>query len=267
MIVPNWLLESLKWKKLISHLHKTSFFSATKSVLIGITCSIFTPYRLGEYFGRPIILPREKRAQGVLANILGSISQNIVTYSLGIAGTILYINSIPEYQMSFSSQTIIVFALILLNGLFLLFFFYPSILINFIKWFPVLKRNLMKFEFIKQYSKRELLLILFIGFTRYIVFFSQYYLLLLIFDIEINFIDAFTAISLGYVFLFSIPGIPIADIGIRGSLALFFIGIYSQNEIGIVTASSMLWVINLAIPAIIGSVFLIQHKKRLNNVC
>jgi hypothetical protein len=262
MMIPNWLLESAKWKKLILHLHEASFLSATQSVLVGITCSIFTPYRLGEYFGRPIFLPKEKRTSGVLANIIGSISQNIVTYSLGIVGTILYISSIPENQMGSSSQTAIVFALILLNGLFLLFYFQPSILINFIRRFPISEKRLDKFEFIKHYSKRELLLILFIGFARYLIFFTQYYLLLLAFDIKINIIEAFTAISLSYVFLFSIPGIPIADIGIRGSLALFFLGIYSKNEIGIISASSSLWVINLAIPAIIGSIILMQHKKK-----
>ncbi|NJO91633.1 MAG: hypothetical protein HC831_23710 [Chloroflexia bacterium] len=104
---------------------------------------------------------------------------------------------------------------------------------------------------------------MFIGFSRYLIFFTQYYLLLLIFDIKINIVDAFTSISLSYVFLFSIPGIPIADIGIRGSLALFFLGIYSENEIGIIAASSALWAINLAIPAILGSIFLIQHKKMI----
>ncbi len=261
MMIPNWLLESLKWKKLVSHLHKTPFFLATKSVLVGITCSIFTPYRLGEYFGRPIIFPKEKKAQGVLANILGSISQSIVTYSLGIVGTILYITSVPQNTINYSSQTSIVLVLMLINSLFLWVYFYPSLLINFLKWFPISKRKLDKLEFIKQYSKQELVLILFIGFSRYLLFFTQYYILLLIFDIKINIADAFTAISLSYVFLFSVPGIPIADIGIRGSLAIFFLGIYSENEIGIIAASSTLWAINLAIPAIIGSIFFIRYKK------
>jgi hypothetical protein len=262
LVVPNWLLEAIKWKKLLSVVHKTPFLKSVKSVVVGITCSIFTPYRLGEYFGRPIILPKEKRAQGILANMIGSISQNIVTYGLGMVGTILLTVSektvlTTEYQ-KFAPAILIAIIIFLL-----LFYFNPSLFLNLFAKTNIFKKNRDKLSFISRYTKKELLFVLLIGFARYFTFFLQYYLLLLAFDIQIHILEAFTAISLSYVFLFSIPGIPIADIGIRGSLALFFLGLYSTNEIGIVVASSLLWVLNLAIPAIIGSVFLIHHKKKV----
>ena len=55
-----------------------------------------------------------------------------------------------------------------------------------------------------------------------------------------------------------IPTIALTELGVRGSVALYFIGLISSNDIGIVTASFTLWFINLAIPAIIGSAFVLR---------
>ena len=262
LVTPNWLLEAIKWRKLLSVIHDLTLYLAIKSTLIGITCSIFTPYRLGEYFGRPIILPKEKITSGVLANIIGSISQNIVTYGLGIIGAMLLIVTTPQNFTDSKTQTIIILTLVLLSSSLLAFYFHPSLLIKLAAKVWPANKHMEKLEFMKRYKQKDLFIILLIGFIRYTIFFTQYYCLLIAFGVNISIVEAFTAISLSYVFLFSIPGIPIADVGIRGSLALFFLGMYSLNDIGIVAASSILWVINLAIPAAMGSFFLIRHKKR-----
>lgn len=265
MVFPNWFLESVKWKKLIERIHRLSLTLAIKSIFIGITCAIFTPYRIGEYFGRPTILPKEKKAKSILANIIGSISQSIVTYSLGIIGTILFVRSSKSEQFFSSNQTVILLFLLLILFLLLFFYFNSSPLLYILKKTTFFNKYWEKYKFITQFSKKDLLIILLLSASRYLIFFSQYYLLLLTFDVKTSLVEAFTAISLSYIFLFSIPGIPIADIGIRGSLALFFLGFYSLNQIGIVAASSTLWAINLAIPALLGSVFLMQYKKRRIN--
>lgn len=265
LMIFNWLVESFKWRSLILHIEHLSFLKSIKSVYIGITCAIFTPYRIGEYFGRPLLLSKKNRSSALFANILGSISQNIVTVSMGIIGLLFYTLS-PNHENILISGilillTILVFILILL--LFSLFF--PSKLISFIKktgWFISYYDKLI---FLTKYTKSQLLYILALSFSRYLIFFSQYFLLLHLFDIEISIKSAFTAISISYVFLFSIPGVPIADIGIRGSLALFFIGAFSSNNLGILAASSSLWIINLAVPSIIGSFFLIQVKYSNKN--
>jgi len=256
----NWLIESLKWQKLLITIEKISINKSIKSVLVGITCSIFTPYRIGEYFGRPMLIAKQKRIKAIAANFISSISQNIVTFGLGVAGTVLLLLNRTQNLLTTKSRIIILVALISLCLLLLLFYFSPKLLVKVIKAIHPLSKLIKKFDFLEKYSKKELLNILLLSFSRYLVFFSQYYLLLLFFNVNIGLIDSFTAISLSYVFLFSIPGIPIADIGIRGSLALFFLGLYSSNDIAILSASSALWVINLAIPSIVGSYFLIKNK-------
>ena len=65
-----------------------------------------------------------------------------------------------------------------------------------------------------------------------------------------------------------IPTIAITELGIRGSVALFLIGIYFGNpldmpdhiNLGIVAASTALWIINLALPALTGTIFVFNLK-------
>jgi hypothetical protein len=64
----------------------------------------------------------------------------------------------------------------------------------------------------------------------------------------------------------AIPTITLAELGIRGSISLYFIGLYFENfgtltdkiNIGIVSASSSLWLLNLALPALIGTIFVFR---------
>jgi hypothetical protein len=63
-----------------------------------------------------------------------------------------------------------------------------------------------------------------------------------------------------------IPTIALTELGIRGSVALYIFGLYSgqvlpvsgANSLGIFAASTLLWTINLGIPALIGTIFVFR---------
>ena len=57
-----------------------------------------------------------------------------------------------------------------------------------------------------------------------------------------------------------IPTIALADIGIRGKLALELFGMISSNQLGIIAAALSIWLINLIGPAIVGSLLIIRIK-------
>ena len=67
-------------------------------------------------------------------------------------------------------------------------------------------------------------------------------------------------ISLTYFVMTAIPTIAITELGVRGSVAVYFIGLLTANVSNIFMASSMLWLINLAVPALIGVVFIFQLR-------
>ncbi len=264
MMIINWSTESVKWKLLLKKIEKISIYKSLKSVLIGLTYAIFTPYRLGEYAGRPTLIKKENKFSAILAMFVGSISQSITTIGFGLIGMLINENlNKTIYISNINRLTIITTIIILAYFAFVYFYFNPSLIIRFIDKSGKLYSWKNKIHFLSQYKTQELLIVLIYSHFRYLVFFFQYYILLYIFDVHIGLIQAFSAISLGYLFLFSIPGIPIAEIGIRGSLALYFIGSYTSNEIAIILASTSLWIINLALPSVIGSVFLMILKDKV----
>lgn len=71
-------------------------------------------------------------------------------------------------------------------------------------------------------------------------------------------------IAMTYFVMAAIPTIALADLGIRGSVSIFFIGAYFVLEQSaapeILAASTMIWAINLALPAILGMLFINRLK-------
>jgi len=262
----NWLTESVKWKLLLSNIEKISILTALKSVFIGITCAIFTPYRIGEFAGRPILIHKENKLSAILATFVGSVSQSITTIGMGLLG--LFISQymdIPIDLYSLNKFTISISITILSYAGIIYLYFNPLLIAIMIQKSGLFLRWKIKIDFLCQYNFKILSTVLIFSHLRYIIFFLQYFILLHIFNVQIGLLNSFSAISLSYLFLFTIPGIPIAEIGIRGSLALYFLGTYSTNEIAILAASTSLWIINLVIPAILGSVFLLISKNDEEN--
>jgi hypothetical protein len=57
-----------------------------------------------------------------------------------------------------------------------------------------------------------------------------------------------------------VPTIAIAELGVRGQIGLYFLGLQSINKVGIIAATFGIWFINLIIPAIAGSVLILGIK-------
>jgi len=57
-----------------------------------------------------------------------------------------------------------------------------------------------------------------------------------------------------------VPTIAIAELGVRGKVSIFFLGLLSSNTVAIVAATVGIWLINLVIPAVLGSVLLLGVK-------
>jgi len=66
-----------------------------------------------------------------------------------------------------------------------------------------------------------------------------------------------------FIFLIQtlVPSIALIEIGVRTNVALFVLGLISSNAIGILSASLLLWMINLMLPAIVGAFLLFQIKN------
>ena len=255
MMFLNWLVEALKWRYMISKIENISIMTAFRAIFTGITVSTFTPNRIGEYGGRVFCLEQGDRIKAVFITVLCSMSQLLVTILYGSISLFILFDEILIDKTFFS-----VSLLILLN-LFLLFsYFNISHIVNFLGKFKLIKSFKKYLEVLVMYNYKDLFIAFLYSNTRYFIFSLQFIILLHVFGINISFMDAILSVMLIFFFITITPTITIAEIGVRGSVAIFVLGLFSSNDIAILSSTTLLWLINLIIPAIIGSFFVFSLK-------
>ena len=268
LVFLNWGIEAIKWKFLIAKVEKISFLKSFQAVLTGVSVSTFTPNRIGEYFGRVFILEKAGRIEGILITILGSVSQLLITIMAGATSLLVFI---PLFLRDLPILTGYIYfalvALVITIDISLLFFFFNiSQFYNITeKLFKTRWRRLRRFFLVfTLYSYRDLCRVISLSFFRYLVFSIQYYILLRVFSVPVTLFNGLIVIAVIFFIMSIIPTITLTELGIRGSVALFFFSYYFPNNqtvtIGILSASALLWAINLALPALIGSIFVFRLK-------
>ena len=97
LMIVNWSIDAVKWRFLISKIEKVSFWLSLKAVF-GITVSMFTPNRIGE-FGGVSCLSQVDRIKAVHI-IFGNVNQLITTLIFGLLALVLFAS---EYSVCVAS--------------------------------------------------------------------------------------------------------------------------------------------------------------------
>jgi len=252
----NWGLEAFKWKLLIRSLEPVSYLTSIQSIFAGVTISIFTPSRLGEFVGRIFFLEKADKIQATLKSFIGSIMQLLVTVIAGIAAymvlDIYYRNYFGSQQfISFQNAAILVFCSVLLIALAVWIYSKRN------KQFINYKKYIEAFT---DYPPSELLAIFGLSLLRYLIFSLQYYMILQFFGVNAGITILFSLIALTFFVTSVIPTFSLTEIAVRSATAIYFFGTISIDSTAIIAASLLLWIINLAIPALIGSVCVLRLK-------
>jgi hypothetical protein len=254
----NWFLESLKWQYLAKKLTRISVWVAVEAVFCGLTWAIITPNRIGEYGGRVMFLPNRKRIHGIFAMAVGSFAQNTVTNLLGVLASLWFI----RYFLNMNGWLylgVVLLSLIYLT-LFMLFYFNIKWMVGWLDRISFLKKYHRFFDIMGRYNINELLVVIGYSLARFVVFSFQYYLIIHLLLPNIPFINMILTVI---VFLFiqsAIPSLDILDIGVRNFTAMHLFLFITNQQIAIIAAVSSIWLINLIVPAIIGSVFVFKLK-------
>lgn len=255
----NWFVEALKWKKLTSGVQNISYKDSIKAVLVGISTGFFTPNRVGELVGRIMFLNSENRKSGITLSIVNSITQNLIMALCGIPATILFFSSTQQNQ----TINIQLYISILLVCLLILGLFYYN--------FPFLSGQIKKSRFsaklspfidcILGFKTNDLLQIMSISFLRYIIFCTQFWFMLQFFSIDITVCQALITIPTTYLLVTFTPALAFSEVAVRSSYAVLVIGAFSANIIGITLAGVCIWVVNFAIPMLVGSVVMVKKRE------
>lgn len=240
----NWLLEMFKWKKLASIEKKITFLEAYEQCFSSLTASIITPNRIGEYGAKALYFEKRIQKKIMLLNLIGNLSQLTISIFFGVFG---FLFLVKNYSYQFPEINV------------LKIFF--SILILIIAIIFRRKLKLYKIEnYLKNISRKVYIEILALSFLRYVFFSHQFIFLLRIFSVEIDYFTALKLLLCMYFMASIIPSIAIFDWAIKGSIAVWLFSFAGVNEITIITITAIMWMLNFAIPAIIGSIFVLNFK-------
>ena len=219
------------------------------------------PNRTGDFLGRIFILEKGNRLKAAMLTFVGNIAQMLVTVSLGCIAWVFFTHEKYYWYVLILSLIIIVLGYLL--------YFNIHILKHLQRLIPKKWRSKTEkyMEIFGSYSKQDLAVILLIAVAKYVVYSFQFVLLIWAFDVPLNYFEAMVPIMLTYLLMTVIPFITITEIAVRGSVCIWVFeawlnmhGISSSFTMMVFSASTMLWLYNLAIPAIIGLFFIRKLK-------
>lgn len=252
----NWGLEAWKWQYLIKPLEHISFIKSLQSVFSGVTVSIFMPNRIGEFAGRIFYLEKADKIKATIKNFIGSISQLAVTLFFGLAAIAFAYNQnflrIDEIEIIKKNYWwVLILSVLFLIGCFFFIKFYGA------KFFGT-NANYLKALYDVNY--KQWLFVFMLSMLRYIVFLMQFYILLMAFDIQVGFQIAVTVIALIFFVSSFIPSFATTEVITRGATAVYLFNLAHVDTSLVVIVSLLLWIINLAIPALLGGLFVWKMK-------
>jgi hypothetical protein len=266
LMIVNWAIEAVKWKLSVQIIQKINFIKAFKAVLSGVSFSVSTPNRMGEYLGRVLYMEEGNRLRTISLTIVSSMSQLIITLLMGSVGIIFLMPKIQTAEfVSVLWVKVLLYGVVAALIVLTVFYFRLSWLIRWIDRFPRSNRYTYLVTALEDLNATLLLKLLSLSLIRFIVFIIQYYLLFRLFGTGINWWQGFWAVSVSFIILSIIPTFAIAELGLRGKVSLKLLGLFSMNDLGITIATGMIWFINLVVPAIIGSLLILGIKKIVTN--
>lgn len=262
LMVVNWSVEAVKWKISVKPVQQVSFIKAFRAVLSGLSFSVSTPNRVGEYFGRVLYMNEGNRLKTIAITIVGSISQLIITLLMGCIGLTILRPAIESNQLisPIWMKVILYGVLAVLSGL-ILFYFRLSWLIKWVDRLPGSSRFAYLVRALEDFGSGLLFKLLLLSAFRFVIFIVQYYLLFHLFAVDVSWAQTFWAVSVSFLVMAVIPTIAIIELVQRGKVMTTIMALYTANNLGVGFATAGIWLINLILPAIIGSLFILGMRK------
>lgn len=253
MMLGNWFLEVVKWRYLSQRIEPLGWWKAIQSVFCGLTWAIFTPNRIGEYGGRVMLLKPKNRPPGAVAMGVGLFAQLVLTSVFGALSIAWFVQTFLPTPVSVK-LSIWMIAIIYAVGFLVLYFNVHWIdkLVGKIRFLAKIKPF---FSVLEDFSLPELTRVLLISFARFVIFTSQYILLMLVFLPDLPFVSMVLMIFILFFVQAAVPSLDLFDFSVRSFVASNLYAYITTQEIAVMAIVSCVWFVNLILPAIIGAFF------------
>jgi hypothetical protein len=270
LMLVNWGIEARKWQLQVKGIESISFMNAFRSILAGQALGFNTINRIGESAGRVAFLEDGNRLRGIVLSFVGSMAQIIVTFTMGALSLLymrVFILNGPRQLEGLSEFWLDGLIYVIAIGIFLftLAYFRLAGLIELLEKIPFVAKHRFFIEKLEDFHWKELTGILLLSFVRYLVFLAQYILLLELFHVGVSWLDAGALVGVMFLVLAIVPTVALAELGFRGKVSLLLFGVVSSNAVGIIATAAGIWIINLILPAIAGSLFILGVRIFRNN--
>lgn len=265
LMLVNWGIEARKWQLLVKHIQCFSFYRSFKSVLSGCSVTMLTPNRVGEYGGRILYVEDGNRIKAISLTIVGSISQLLVTMMMGCFG-LFFLRYFSQYDHTVLSvipefwEAIITYLSVGITIILLLFYLRLGWLVRMMEKVPALHKVVKHIRVLDEFNNIQLVQVLSLSFVRYLVFVLQYVLLLQVMQVEIAGWLCFWLMTIFYLVMAVAPTFGFIELPVRVSASWTILKLYTANELGVGAAAMGIWLINLVIPAVIGSLLILSIK-------
>lgn len=251
----NWLLETWKWQLLHRAFYPWTFHQTFRAVLAGVAAGIVTPNRLGEHGARVLVGPPPQALHILYSSVLAAVCQWAAFLLLGWPALLYtafsYFDWSTEAWLPLSG-----FPLLLFLGLY--FIKLP------VSWLPRSWR-LWTYRIIRM-SRRVKFRLIYqacgIACLRFSVYCLQLYCLIIGFGLSLPLISGLSGAAAIFLVQAGIPLPPGLGMLTRTEFSLLLWGASLKASAALLLASTSLFIINLAIPATLGTVYLLMYQKR-----
>lgn len=253
----NWFFEIMKWKELVSAINPISFNQSYHQVLGSLTASIFTPNRIGEYGAKAVFFQKDQRKQVMFLNLIGNWIQLATTLFFGSVGLFFFLRNFnatlynDQFSLALSLVILAIFTTIIFKWM--LFKYFK------IKYFIFKDR-------ISNCSKTIYIKVALYSVIRYMIFSFQFYFILKLFDIQLGYLDSMILISATYFIVSIIPNIILLDVVVKGGVAVYLFSFLQVDEAIVLYTVTYMWILNFAIPSILGSFYVLNFKLKDSTV-
>ena len=193
----------------------------------------------------------------MLLSITGSLSQVLITFCVGLLALHYYLFHQLQYTR-FSTALLVVACIVILISC-ALFFNIQVIAKKWKKGNFIHKLIPYRTEAI-ELAQSKLIFITSLSLLRFVIFSLQYYFLLHFFNLINSPFQSLALIALYFFIVSLIPTYALSELGVRGSVAIALFCPNAAYCAPVFAASLLLWIINLALPALVGALFVYQLK-------
>lgn len=261
LMVLNWGIEARKWQVLMQHIQPFPILKAFKSVLCGCSITMLTPNRIGEYGGRILYVEDNNKIKAISLTIVGSISQFLVTMMLGCIG-LFYLRFFSQGKTVLPEMwgDVLIYLSVTITVVSALFYLRIGWLVSMMEKLPALQKVTKHIRVLDEFDNIQLIRIFSLSLGRYLVFVLQYLLLLQVLQVELSWATGFWLIAVFYLLIAMAPTIGFVELPLRVSACWALLKFYTTNELGVGAAALGIWLINLVVPAVIGSLLILSVK-------